>query len=473
MIRLPGANVLWSGLEAVVSAGLSFASAFIIARLVGPVEVGVAAAAVAVHVMLWVAVNALFADALVQRATWDEITASSAFWAAIVAGAAATVVEAAAGWPLAAALGDHRLRDMSLLLALPLPLVGAGGAIQGRLTRARDYRTLAGRAVIGQGCGTLVGIAAALAGGGAWALVLQQAVTSAAGALSLLLRAKWRPPLVFAWQPVRELLRFGLPLTVSTLTQHGRYRVFALLIGGIAGAAALGEVHMAFRLVDTVRDLGSTALWRLMLPGMCERQRDLPALLGHVDRSLALSGLLLFPLSGALLVTIQPLVSLLLGPAWAPSGEAALPLVSLMAWVFLAFPAGVALVARGKPRYALIANLAGSAVTLLLVAVLRPATPQHAALVWLAGYLAVIPYILAMSGHTLRVAPWRPLRAGIPSLALAMLATAAAWLLPPLVGAPASPVAVIALRGLIGGAIYLPGAALLLRARQARPAAAV
>jgi O-antigen/teichoic acid export membrane protein len=66
-MRVLQSNVFWSGLEAGSSAGLSFVSAFVIARLVGPAEVGVGAAVVAIHVLLWVVVNALFADPLVQR----------------------------------------------------------------------------------------------------------------------------------------------------------------------------------------------------------------------------------------------------------------------------------------------------------------------------------------------------------------------------------------------------------------------
>ena len=65
------ANVFWSGFEA-ISAVLSFASVFFVARLIGPAEVGIGAAAVAVHVLLWVTVNALFADALVQRISLEE-----------------------------------------------------------------------------------------------------------------------------------------------------------------------------------------------------------------------------------------------------------------------------------------------------------------------------------------------------------------------------------------------------------------
>ena len=455
-------NVFWSGFEAALSAILSFASAFIVARLVGPAEVGIGAAAVAVHVLLWVAVNALFADALVQRATLDDASASSAFWTAILVGCAAATLQAALSWPLAWSLADHRLLAMSAVLAVPLPVVGAAGILQGLLTRDRAYRTLAGRTVIGQGLGTMTGITAALAGAGAWALVLQQLVISLAGALALLLRCSWRPQRIWRQQHVREMLHIGLPLTASTLVQHGRYRLFALLIGGTAGAAALGQVHMAFRLVDTVRELAFTAQWRLMLPLLSRRQHDLPGLHIALDRCLAWSSLLAFPLCGAMAVSIQPVVRMLLGPVWQPSGVAALPLIGLTTWLFLAFPAGVAVIARGEPRYTLIANIAGTLATLLGVLLIRPASPLQAVMVWLSAQLFVSPYILQANAHVLRTHLLRPLQAGAPMLAATLLATIAAFVVPQVLGAPASPVTLIALRLLTAAAIGVPAIIVLL-----------
>jgi O-antigen/teichoic acid export membrane protein len=170
-----------------------------------------------------------------------------------------------------------------------------------------------------------------------------------------------------------------VPLTASTLVLHGRYRLFALLLGGTAGPAALGHIHMAFRLVDAVRELVSTAMWRLILPSMSERQGDLPALLRQIDRALGLIGFTLFPLCSVMLVGIAPLTQLLLGPPWAPSGTAALPLVGLAAWLFLLFPSGVACVARGAPRCALRANLASTVALALGVVLVRPAPPLAAA----------------------------------------------------------------------------------------------
>ncbi len=456
MTRSHATNVFWSGCEAATSGVLSFASAFVVARLIGPAEVGIGAAAVAVHVLLWVAVNALFADALVQRSSVDDGVFSSAFVAGAAIGCAAAVLQIASGPLLAWSLADGRLTTMSMLLAFPLPLVGAAGSVQGLLTRARAYRSLALRTIIGQGCGTLAGIAGALAGAGAWALVLQQLVISAAGAAVLLMRCPRRPQCAVSWHHLRDMLRMGLPLTTSTLLHQGRYRLFALLIGGTAGAAGLGQVHMAFRLIDAVRELAFTAQWRLMLPLLSERQHDLPRLHAGMDRCLMWSSVVAFPLCGAMAVSIQPIVAMLLGTAWHASGEAALPLIALTAWLFLAFPAGVAVIARGEARYTLLANLAGTIATAAGVMLIRPASPLQAVLVWLGAQVFVSPYILCTNARVLDTTPWRPLSRGLPVLAISLIATGAAFAVPELIGQPGSPAWLLALRLSILMAIGVP-----------------
>lgn len=462
-MRLLQSNVFWSGLEASASAGLSFMSAFIVARIVGPAEVGVGAAVVAIHVLLWVVVNALFADALVQRAKLDDGEASSAFWASTLVGVLGAVTQAAVAVPVAWSMGDSRIVAMGLALAVPLPFVGAGGAMQGLLTRNREYRVLAGRALIGQGGGTLIGVAAALAGAGAWAIVAQQLVTSMVGALSLILRTPFRPQLHLRWRDVRALLHVGLPLVLNTLVQHSRYRLFALLIGGTAGAAALGHVHMAFRLVDTVRELVSTALWRLGLPTMSERQGDLPALRASILRFLDLSSLVLFPVFGGMLVVIEPLVRVLLGPVWAPSADASGPLIVITLYNFMYFPAGMALVAVGNTRFTLIASLVMTTLTLLGVEVLRPTTPMASVWVWSVAQMLVYPAMHVGTARLLGDSMARQIRAALPALSLTMAAVAVALLGPRALGEPTDPILLMALRLGMGAAVYLMGSLFLMR----------
>ena len=102
------------------------------------------------------------------------------------------------------------------------------------------------------------------------------------------------------------LLALGIPLTASTLVSIARYRLFAVLIGGTAGATVLGQVHIAFRLVDTVRELTFTALWRLMLPRFAEHQHDRHAMLAQVDRWLRVCAAAVLPLCLLLGITPSP-----------------------------------------------------------------------------------------------------------------------------------------------------------------------
>jgi PST family polysaccharide transporter len=304
------------------------------------------------------------------------------------------LLQAASGWGLAALLGDDRLIPMALVLAAPLPLVGAAGVMQGLLTRARSYRRLALRTLIGQGLGTAVGASAALAGAGGWALVWQQAVTTSCGALALLIARDWTPARCLDWAAVRSLLSVGGPLTASTLVLIGRYRLFAVLIGGSAGAAVLGQVHIAFRLVDTVRELTFTALWRLMLPALSDHQHDPRALLAQVDRWLRWCAVAVFPLCGLLAIILTQVVATLMGPRWAASGQAALPLVGLMAWSTLGFPSSVALIAVGQARFTLYANMAALVASAAGVLLFCPTNPWHAVMIWTLSQILVSPYSL-------------------------------------------------------------------------------
>jgi O-antigen/teichoic acid export membrane protein len=404
-------NIFWSAAEAGSAALLSIVASFAIARLIGPAELGLGAAGVAVHVLLWVAVNALFADALAQARDVDSLVISSASRVSVAVGFAAALVQAGSGWALSLLLDDARLLPMALLLAAPLPIVGAAGVRQGLLTRNRAYRHLALRTILGQGAGVTLGIALALDGFGAWALVGQQAATSTLGALILLIG--WRPNSGWSSAAVRALLRTGLPLTASTLLQIGRYRLFVILIGATAGAEALGQVHIAFRLVDTVRELTFTALWRLMLPILAAHRDDRMAMLARVDRLLCSSAIVTIPLCAAMALTLPALVAVLFGPGWGAAGIAAEPLVAAMALQALMFPSGVALVAAGQARFTLFANLAGLAATVAFVPLFRPADAWQAAMVWCAAQMFVSPYALWTNGRALGVGPLRPLFGGI------------------------------------------------------------
>jgi PST family polysaccharide transporter len=208
------------------------------------------------------------------------------------------------------------------------------------------------------------------------------------------------------------LLATGVPLAASTLVLIARYRLFAILIGASAGATVLGQVHLAFRLVDTVRELTFTALWRLILPVLSEHQHDPRMMLRHVDRWVRLSTAALFPLCGLLALGLTQVVAVLMGPNWNAAGQAALPLLALMAISTLMLPSSIALIAAGKARLTLYASLAGMLLACTGALLFRPADPRHAVLIWTISQLLVSPYNLWVNARALGVNLLRPLTGG-------------------------------------------------------------
>jgi hypothetical protein len=123
------------------------------------------------------------------------------------------------------------------------------------------------------------------------------------------------------------------------------------------------------------------------------------------------------------------------------------------------------LVAVGQARYTLFANLAGLAAMAAAVLLIEPAGPLAAVLVWCASQVVVSPYALWTNARALRVAPLRPLRAGVPMLAVTLLAVAAAFSAPAVFGSPGSPAGLIALRLALMVTVSAIGAGLVVRCR--------
>ena len=129
-------------------------------------------------------------------------------------------------------------------------------------------------------------------------------------------------------------------------------------------------------------------------------------------RWLRRSACVIFPLCVVLAVMLTQVVAVIMGPKWAQAGQAAVPLVGLMALATLMFPSGVALVAVGQARFTLYGNVASMLLGCIGVMVLRPTDPGHAVMIWCASQLAVCPYAMWVNARALGVNMIRPLSGG-------------------------------------------------------------
>ena len=139
-----------------------------------------------------------------------------------------------------------------------------------------------------------------------------------------------------------------------------------------------------------------------------------------------------------------------------PPRDTVLRYARLTAYVLLGFPAGIAGVAKGRPKYALQTNVAALVATLAAAAVVQPATPLQAVAVWVGAQALTSPYGLAMNARLVHVGLLRPLRAGLPTLAISIAAVVAGFSVPGLLGPASGNAWLIAERLLAGGLVVLP-----------------
>ncbi|HEX5578717.1 MAG TPA: oligosaccharide flippase family protein, partial [Candidatus Limnocylindria bacterium] len=177
----------------------------VLARLLTPVDFGLVALAAVFVAFAQLFVDQGLGDALVQRRELTGIHIDTAFWVAMATGALLTIAGIVLAYPIGALLGEPDLVPILQALSLTFVFVAMSSIQMALLRRALAFRSLAIRAIVAAFVGGVVGIALALAGAGAWALVGQQLAAAIASVVALWRGSPWRPSFGVSGPHFREL----------------------------------------------------------------------------------------------------------------------------------------------------------------------------------------------------------------------------------------------------------------------------
>lgn len=307
----------WRLTTVAIQAVLQLAVLAVLSRLVPPEEFGVLGIA-----MIFIAFGAMLQDlgvsgALIQRPRLTREHVRSAFFLSLLMGAGF----AGALW-LSASLAAELFRTPAVapllqLLSVSFLFSSAGFVSSAQLWRRMEAKKAGIAEVLGYLVGYgIVGIGGALLGYGVWALgwavVVQSLVRSAAF-------IAWEPhdllPVPQA-QAVRELLGFGVGLSLIRLLNFAALKGDYVIVGRWLGIHSLGLYERAYRLMDIFSTHFAGVIERVLFPALSEIQDDLPALRRAFGAALGLVVFVYAPL-GAVLCAVAPLlVSTLFGEAW-------------------------------------------------------------------------------------------------------------------------------------------------------------
>ena len=148
-------------------------------------------------------------------------------------------------------------------------------------------------------------------------------------------------------QAAREVMSYGLPASIASISWVGFRNCDYAIIGARLGAVQAGYYFRAYNLAVEYQKKISIVMGQVGLPLLARSGDEMAAMRGHMVRLIAI---LTFPLLAILAITAPELVPWLFGAEWTP---AVVPMQILAvggASTLVIDAVGVALMASGRPR---------------------------------------------------------------------------------------------------------------------------
>jgi PST family polysaccharide transporter len=299
--------------------GMQIAVLPVLARLLGPSAFGLVALAMPIILLANMVSDAGLGNALVRVRNSSKELESTIFWFSLTMSIGLAVIISLLAWPISIFLSAPKLVPIIIALTVILPLGGSLSVSNALISREGKFTLFAMGDVISSLTSSAAAIVAALAGAGAWSLVIQQCVLWIVKVSWLLPVSGFRPSLVCKPRLAWPHLGFGLNAVGANLADFANKNLPTVIIGGLIGVAAAGHYSMGYQIVRVPELIISGPLYLSIFASVAQWGDD-----RRGTAPLALRGLrgivtALAPLFCGLALVAHVAVLLLLGPAWAPT----------------------------------------------------------------------------------------------------------------------------------------------------------
>lgn len=303
----------------VVKLGLQFAVLPVLARILGPSSYGLVGLAMPFILLANKVSDAGLGNALVRTPNPSKALESTVFWLSVGMCVLLTLLVWAISLPAAHLLGEPRLPPILMALSSLLVVSGSLSVANARIMRERRFAVFAAGETCASAVSAVAAIGAALAGAGAWSLVVQQLILWAIKAAWVSSAARFRPAFICRPSLAKPHLSFGLHAAASDVADFIGKNAPTVIIGAILGVAAVGRYSMSLQLIRLPDSLISGPIYLAVFTAVARLGEDRSTAAAMTSRSLRGVACATAPIFGGLAVVADLIVKLLLGPKWVGS----------------------------------------------------------------------------------------------------------------------------------------------------------
>lgn len=281
----------WNTIDRVATQVLYGLSGIVLANLLSKEDFGLVGVLSVFQAFAILFVDAGFGSALLQKKEPDDEDYSTVFWFNLGVSVAVYAILFACAPLIARFFGAPQLTSMSRVMFLTFVLTGLGIVQINRLMKRMDVRQIAIADLVALTVSGLLGVALAIAGAGAWAIVWQSVALAGLKSGWLWMTERWRPEAVFSLRSLRDIRRIGLSVFISQFFNTLFLNIYQFVIGKWYSLQQLGSYTQA----DKWSKMGSASLSQILsssfVPLLSRVQDDIATFhryMGRIDRFTAL-----------------------------------------------------------------------------------------------------------------------------------------------------------------------------------------
>ncbi|MBC9177725.1 oligosaccharide flippase family protein [Pseudoroseomonas ludipueritiae] len=295
---------------------LQLVVSILIARLLGPYDMGIFAVALSIAGMLSVIRSVGLGSYIVRASAMTETMLATVFTIGLLLSAFVAVVIAGLGLLGEAVLEEPGVRHLLLLMAAP-PLINAFEIIPAAaIERRADFRAVAAVNIARYSIANIATLCLAYAGHGYMSLGYGQVISAiVAMAMNNILGREW-VRLRLGLQEWREVTRYGMQMLTLSLTSNLQGRLAELMLGKILGLTALGLFSRASGLTSILWENLQIVLIRVLFVDFAEQKRQGQSLRHSYLRIMRILTGFLWPAFTGIAIIAGPIVIVLFGDDW-------------------------------------------------------------------------------------------------------------------------------------------------------------
>ena len=327
-------NLIWRFAERCGAQLVAFIVSIVLARMLAPEVYGVVALLTVFTSILQVFVDSGLGNALIQKKDADELDFSTVFYANVVF-CGVLYILLFLGAPLIAKFYDDiSLSSLIRVLGITVIVSGVKNIQQAYVSRNMMFRKFFFATLGGTIAAACAGIAMAVSGYGAWALVAQQVINVSIDTLILWITVRWRPSRGFSVIRLKSLFSYGWKLLVSALLDIGYNNLRQLIIGKMYSSADLAYYNRGRQFPNLIVVNINSAIDSVLFPVMAGAQDNRQNVKQMTRRSIKTSIYIMAPLMMGLAFTADSVVRLVLTDKWL----ACVPYLRIFCITFMFYP---------------------------------------------------------------------------------------------------------------------------------------